>query len=334
MRRDLVTPDDSRDLLRAIGALLLGVGVLVLSVRKDDPSGFVENNGWGAWALFAVYLAAAVVLYGGAVATIRDTGGLRKWQAVASVFGLFFIPAALGNFVDAVGGSPDAPMNVCWIALVTAAFAFFAGIVAGVRFQILAGALAVLVGYLAFFDEVLSDGVFSDQDLLRGLLLAYAVVMVVVGIVLWRRDREGLWQASELLTAAGIAAVIATLVLSITGAFGNTIQDALTFGHGEGAGESPSPLWEVAGLLVSLFLICTAALIGTRGPVYIGAIGLILFAIVAGQDLDVDRKDRENGFFWWPFILLVLGAGAIGASLGGWSLDRKPRRWVRKVSGR
>ncbi len=333
--RDLVTPDDSRDLFRALGALLLGVGVLVLSVRKDNPSGFVENEGWGAWALFAVYLAAAVVLYGGAVATLRDTGGLRKWQAIASVFGLVFVPFALGNFVDAVGGDPSAPMNVCWIALVTAAFAGYAGIVAGVRFQLLAGALALLVGYLAFFDEVLTDGVFADNDVLRGLLLAYAIAMVAVGIVLWRRDREGLWQASELLTAAGIAAVIATLVLSISGSIGNTIQDALTFGGGEGAGESPSGLWDVAGLLVCLFLIVSAALIGTRGPVYIGAIGLILFAIVAGQDLDTDRSDRENGFFWWPFILLVLGAGAIGASLiGGASLDRRPRRWVRKVSGR
>jgi hypothetical protein len=335
MRRDLVTPDDSRDLFRALGALLLGVGVLVLSVRKDNPSGFVENDGWGAWALFAVYLAAATVLYGGAVASIRETGGLRKWQAIASVFGLLFVPFALGNFVDAVGGSPDAPMNVAWIAAVTAALGFYAGVVAGVRFQVLVGALALLVAYLAFFDEVLTDGVFSDNDLLRGLLLAYAVSMIAVGIVLWRRDREGLWQASELLTAAGIAAVVATLVLSLTGAFGNTIQDALTFGGGEGKGESPSGLWDVAGLLVCLFLICAGALIGTRGPVYVGGIGLVLFAFVAGQNLDADRDDRENGFFWWPFILLILGAGAVAASLlPEASLGRRPRRWVRKVSGR
>jgi hypothetical protein len=303
-------------------------------VRKDDPSGFVENEAWGAWALFAIYLAAAVVLYGGAVATIRDTGGLRKWQAIASVFGLAFVPFALGNFVDAVGGSPSAPMNVCWIALVTAAFAGYAGIVAGVRFQLLAGALALLVGYLAFFDEVLADGVFADTDLLRALLLAYAVAMVLVGIVLWRRDREGLWQASELLTAAGIAAVTATLVLTLTGSFKEGIESAFSLG-GDASGDSPSGLWDVGGLLVCLFLIVSAALIGTRGPVYVGAIGLVLFAVVVGQDLDADPNERENGFFWWPFILLVLGAGAIAASLlPEASLGRRPRRWVRKVSGR
>jgi len=332
--RDLVTPDDSRDLFRALGALLLGVGVLVLSVRKDGPSGFVENEGWGSWALFSVYLAAAVVLYGGAVATIRATGGLRKWQAIASVFGLVFVPFALSNLVDAVGGSPDAPMNVCWIAAVTAALGFYAGIVAGVRFQVLAGALAALVAYLSFFDEVLTDGVFADVNLLRGLLLAYAVVTVAVGIFLWRRDREGIWQFSELLTAAGIYAVAATLLLSLTGSIGESIQSAFALG-GDGGGESPSGLWDVAGLLVSLFLIVTAAWIGTRGPVYVGAIGLVLFAIVAGQDLNADPGDRENGFFWWPFILLVLGTGAILASLlPGVSLGRRPRRLVRKVSGR
>jgi len=307
----------------------------VLSVRKDDPSGFVENNAWGAWTLFAIYLAAAVVLYGGAVATVRDTGGLRKWQAIASVFGLAFVPFALGNFVDAVGGDPSAPMNVCWIALTTAAFAGYAGIVAGVRFQLLAGALALLVGYLAFFDEVLSDGVFADTDLLRALLLAYAVAMVAVGVLLWRRDREGLWQGSELLTAAGIAAVTATLVISLTGSIGQGFESAFSLGSDGGKGESPSGLWDVGGLLVCLFLIVGAALIGTRGPVYVGAIGLVLFAVVVGQDLDAAAKERENGFFWWPFILLILGAGAIGASLlPEASLGRRPRRWVRSVSGR
>jgi hypothetical protein len=189
--RDLVRPDDSRDLLRALGALLLGVGVLVLSVRKDDPSGFVENEGWGAWALLVVYLAAAVVLYGGAISTLRDTGGLRKWQGVASVFGLVFVPFGLSEVVDAVGGNPSAAMNVFWIALVTAGLAAYAGIVAGIRFHLLVGALALLVAYLAFFDEVLTDGVFEDLDLLRALLLGYAVAIVAAGIFLpVRRRRE------------------------------------------------------------------------------------------------------------------------------------------------
>jgi hypothetical protein len=335
--RDLVTPDDSRDFLRAIGALLLGVGVLVLSVRKDDPSGFVQNEGWSEVALFFVYLIAAVVLYGGAMASVRETGGLRKWQAVASVFGLLFIPVALGEFVDAVGGNSGATMNVFWIALVTAAFAGFAGVWAGVRFHILVGSLALLVAYLAFFDEVLSDGVFGDLETLRGLLIAYAIGILALGIFLWRRGgREGLWQFSETLTAAGIAAVGATLVISLTGPTAAGLEEAFSpFGGESSGGDDPTTLWDVAGLLVSLALIAFGALIGLRGPVYVGAIGLLLFALIAGQSLAAEPDDRENGFFWWPAILIGLGVASIGVSfISQATLGRRPKRWVRSLGGR
>jgi hypothetical protein len=333
--RDLVKPDDSRDMLRALGALLLGVGVLVLSVRKDDPSGFVENEGWGAWALLSAYLVAAVVLYGGAISTIRETGGLRKWQAIASVFGLLFVPFALSEFVDAVGGDPSTASNVAWIAAVTAALAAYAGLYGRVRFQLLVGALALLVAYLAVFDEILSDGVFEDLDLLRGLLIAYAVAMVVVGIVLWRRSRDGLWQGSELLTAAGIAAVIATLVISLTGPAAEGLANAIPFGGETKGGDDPTALWDVGGLLVCLALIVSGALIGLRGPVYVGAIGLVLFAVIVGQNLDADPKDRENGFFWWPALLIASGVVALGLSLvNAASLGNRPKQWVKNLGGK
>lgn len=341
--RDLVTPDDSRDLLRALGALLLGVGVLVLSVRKDNPSGFVENEGWSDVALFFIYLIAAVVLYGGAISTVRETGGLRPWQAIASVFGVLFVPLALSEFVSAVEGDPGASMNVVWIALVTAGVAGFAGLWAGVRFQLLVASLALLVAYLAFFDQVLTDGVFENLEVLRGLLIGYAAALVVAAIVVWRRYRafgwrrssDGLLYASELFTAAGIAAVVATLVISLTGPIGEGIANALPFGEAADKGDNPTALWDVGGLLVSLALILSAALIGIRGPVYIGAIGLVLFAVIAGQNLDASPDDRENGFFWWPALLLGLGAAAILASfLTEASLGRRPRRWVRKLGGR
>lgn len=333
--RNLVRPDDSRDFLRALGALLLGVGVLVLSVRKDDPTGFVENEGWSHVTLFFVYLAAAVVLYGGAMATIRETRSLQKWQAIASVFGILFVPLALSEFVSAVDGNPGASMNVVWIAGVTAALAALAGLWAGVRFQLLVGSLALLVAYLAFFDEVLTDGVFEDLDTLRGLLLGYAVALVLLAIPVWRSGRDGLVKASELLTAAGIAAVVGTLVISLTGPIGKGIAGAVPFGAETVGGDDPTTLWDVAGLLVSLFLISTAALIGTRGPVYIGGIGLLLFAFIAGQALAEDPGDRENGFFWWPFILLALGGVAILASFTkGASLGARPKQWVRSLGGK
>jgi hypothetical protein len=127
---------------------------------------------------------------------------------------------------------------------------------------------------------------------------------------------------------------VGTLVISLTGPAADGIANAFPFG-GEGkGGEDPTALWDIAGLLVSLALIVVGALIGLRGPVYIGAIGLVLFAIVVGQNLDADPKDRENGFFWWPAILLGVGVAAIGASfLGGASLGRRPKQWVKSLGG-
>jgi len=275
------------------------------------------------------------VLYGGAISTVRETGGLRRWQAIASVFGVLFVPLALSEFVSAVEGDPGVPMNVVWIAVVTAALAAFAGLWAGVRFQLLVGSIALLVAYLAFFDEVLADGVFESLETLRGLLIAYAVVLVGAAIFLWRRSRDGLVKASELFTAAGIAAVGATLVISLTAPIGEGIADAFPFGDREVGGDNPTALWDVGGLLVSLALIVSAVLIGTRGPVYVGAIGLLLFAVIVGQNLDAAAGERENGFFWWPFILLMLGAVAILASfLTEASLGRRPKRWVQRLGGK
>jgi hypothetical protein len=331
--RDLLAPDDARDALRAVGALLFGIGVFVLSARKDDPGGFVENDGWGHGALFFLYLLPVVLLYGGAVLTIRDTGGLRPWQAVASVLGLLFVPLALSEFVSLVDGDPSAPLNVTWIALATAACAAYAGLSAGVRFQLLAGSIALLVAYLAFWDELLSDGVFSDLGTLRGLLGLFAIALLAGGLFLWRRYQDGLWKASELLTGAGIAAVAATVGISLTGVLIEAVAGLFgAFGAEPAGGASPTAFWDLLGLLIAVGLILIGTLIGTRGPVYVGAIGLALFAFLVGGNYDADPADRTNGVGGWPILLLILGAAGIGLSLvREASLGGGPRRFVENL---
>jgi hypothetical protein len=326
--KELLRPDDTRDALRSLGALLFGVGILVLSVRKDGPTGFVNNDGWGDFPLFILYLIPAVVLYGGAVFTVDETRELRPWQSIGSVFGLLFIALALSQFVDLVGGNPSATLNVAWISLAVAALAFFAGIHAGVRFHFLAGGIALLITWLAVWDKILSDGAFGDLGTLRGLLGLFAILMLAAGYVLWRTQPKGLWMASELLTVAGISAVLATAVLSITREIAQ--QFASAFSEGQVAGGAGTTfIWDVVTLFVVLGLILIGTLIGTRGPVYIGAFGLILFAAIVGQDLDASVGDRENGFFGWPLVLLLLGILAIGMSFTrGVSLGDKPRRFI------
>ncbi|MGH2955982.1 MAG: hypothetical protein ACRDL6_03200 [Solirubrobacterales bacterium] len=334
--KELVKPDDSRDLLRAAGALLFGVGVLVLSVRKDEPVGFVGNEGWGHGALLILYLIAALILYGGAIATFRDTGELRKWQAIASVFGLLFVPMALGELVDILDGDPGASLNTAWIAAVTAGLAAYAGLHAGIRFQLLVGSIALLVAHLALWDKILSDGIFEHLGALRALLLAYAALLLAGGVALWRRAEYGLVHASELFTGAGIAAVLGTLVLSLSGPLVGAVSEGFAaFGvPGSDAGTDPSVLWDAVGLLVALALIVGGALIGTRGPVYVGAIGLLLFALIVGYNLDADPGDRENGLVGWPLILLVLGGVALVLSLvREASLGDRPKQLVDRIRG-
>jgi len=336
--RDLLAPDYTRDSLRKHGGLLLGLGVLMLIIRRDeDPGDFLT------FALFAVM---AVYLYG-SVFTTDATGGARPWQAVHSVFGLLFVPLALGELVDLIGdpGDQGNSLNVFWIFAVTAGLAFYAGAVKGIRFHLLAGAIATIVAWSALWNKLLGDeGIAGHFGTYRGLLGILAILLLGVGIYLWRRDDasrvtdtgveaagdQGLWKASELLTGAGIAAVLACSlgITSIAQAFGplglfefNVIETA---NH-----------WDVLLLLVSLGLVGLGSTIGVRGPVYIGAIGLALFLVIVGLDLNEGDEAQPDKVGLWPIILLVLGGLAVALSMvKESSLGDQPGRFRDQLRGR
>jgi hypothetical protein len=331
--RELLAPDDTRDVLRNLGGLLLGIGALMLFLRKDEE--------WGSFADFLVYAIPAVVLYGGAIASRFEIDRLRPWQAVLSVFGLFFVPLALGEFVDLIGDEGDSgnDLNIFWIFGVTAALGAFAALRAGIRFQLLAAAIAGLVSWMALWSKIL-DGLGDDLGVTRGLFGIYAIIMLVLAVVVWRADgratetdtavREGdvgLLRFSELFTAAGIAAVIAA-GLGITSAATLTPLpiDIPTFEAGI--------IWDTLLLLISLGLIVVGSWIGVRGPVYVGAIGLALFLFIAGLDLDDESPDPTK-VAGWPLILLVVGGLALAASLvKDVTLGDAPRRRLESLRGR
>jgi hypothetical protein len=305
-------PEDTRDLLRLAGGLVLGLGVLALAQRKEAD--------YGAAFFFFVYLVPAVLLFGGGVLTIRDTGGLRPWQAVFSVFGLIFVTLTLFQFVDMIGASPDAQFNVFWIFGVTAALAAYAGMEAGIRFQLLAASLAFLISFMAFWDKIVG---FADNDVLYRLaLLVVAGILFYAGMRVWQADRAGgMWKFSELLTGAGIAAVLAfgagiTSALSAVAASIPFLAEPIS---------SPNWYWDIALLLVSLALVGAGTLITLRGPVYVGAAGLFIFlSSIGGGGTNLV----------WPLALLVIGAGAILLSLRpDVTLGNRPRDLVKRVSG-
>jgi hypothetical protein len=336
---DLLKPDDTRDALRKIGGLLCGLGALMIYIRKG-PFLTVNPDQWAEFPIFLVLAVPAVVLYG-SVLTRPQTGELRPWQLVYSVFGLVFVFLALTQLVDVIGGNPNAQLNLFWISLATAGLAFYAGVVLGVRVQLLLGSILLILSWSALWDKLLSDGISANWGVYRGLLGLLAIGLLAGGLYMWRTNpggdevastattptREvGLWKASELLTGAGIAAVIGC-ALGIT-ALGNLNP----------LGGTP-PIqttngWDIMLLLVSLGLVAIGSQIGVRGPVYIGTIGLVLFLIIAGLDLN-SASPEPFKLGTWPWVLIVLGVIGIGLSfVREASLGDQPRRLIENLRGR
>jgi hypothetical protein len=291
--------------------------------------------------MFLVLATAAIYLYG-SILTKPRTGGLRPWQTVHSVFGLIFVPLALLQLVDMIGGNPSAELNLFWTFGATAALAFYAGFVAGVRVQVLFGAIAVIISWTALWNEILSDGIGAHWGIYRGLLGILSIGLLAGALYVWRTNPGGdevadsatepagdlgLWKASELLTGAGLAAVIACS-LGIT-ALGNL--------NPLGTGTPPietSNLWDILLLLISLGLVGIGSQIGTRGPVYVGGIGLLLFLVIVGLDLN-SAPPHPFKLGAWPWVLLILGLLGVGlSSTREASLGDQPRRFVQNLRGR
>jgi hypothetical protein len=328
-------PDDTRDALRNIGALLFGIGVLMLLFRK-----WAIADEYADGIVLIIFAIPAVLLYGGSVATQDATGGTRPWQGVWSVFGLIFVALTLFQLVATIDDTPDTSLNLFWIFAVVAGLGFYAGVARGVRFQLLAGSIALIVSWSELWNKILSDGIDAHFGVYRGLLGLLSIGLLAGALYIWRTNPGGderaasatgvsgepaLWKASELFTGAGISAVIACS-LGITSLFGlNPLVEPPVQPIDTNA------LWDILLLLVSLGLVGLGAQIGVRGPVYVGAIGLFLFLLIVGYDLDSDSPDPTN-LGLWPVVLIVLGAVGIGVSLvREASLGDAPRRFIENL---
>jgi hypothetical protein len=282
---------DRRDWLRLVGGVMLGAGALVLLIRKQ--------NDWSDWATFFALLIPSAVLFGLAIPP-RTRWGLQGWQAAFLVFATLLLLAALLQLVQAANGNPQNDLNLLWTFGVTGAVAVATSIGLRAPFQMLLGAVALLVAWLALWSKILDN---PSGDTVRWLLLVLAAIYLGVAVALARQRRP---QAADLITVAGVAAVLAG-ALSFAAAAQSSVGSQLS-----GTAPKPGQGWNLFLLVVSLTLIAYGSRASTRGPAYVGAAGLLGFIALTGIDLVSRLKgDEAGGVVGWPLILLVGGVLAL-----------------------
>jgi hypothetical protein len=313
----LLAPDEGRDLLRLKAGLAVGVGLLMVLIRKSDGS---LGNPWGDWGLFVVLLLTFAFLYGLGMVGRLSIDRYRPWAGVYLVFGVIVSPLLLAQFVNAASGDPGAGLNVFWIFLVTAGLAVAASVLAGARYALLLASLALIVSWSALWDKILSNGLAAHLGLYRGLLLILAALLLVGAFVVAALDRSPdraapaagrlplslQAPASDLITGAAVAAVIAgSLSFTKIIALGNPFISLPT--------ADSSLLWELVLLVVAVAAVGYGAWAGVRGPTYVGGIGLFSFLLIAG--LDVNDSTPSGSIAGWPLVLVILGLAGFAASL-------------------
>src|SRR4051794_18799972 len=329
---DSYTAPDRRDWLKLAGGMMFGAGVIVLLARKGQD--------WSDWAIFAVLLIGALILLGlGAVQRAGEE--LGGWRTGFLVFGTLLLLASFLQLVNAADGRPGAPLNIAWTFGLAGAVAVITSLVLRAHVQMLVGALFGLIAWLGLWTKILDN---PSGDTVRWLLIVLAVIYIVVAFLL-SRARPGpagyggpaptapgapgapgapafarapgathAAQASDLITVAGIAAVLAAII-SLAGA----AQSVISSGGGSPGGlpggvPKPGQGWNVFLLVVSLVLIAYSSRGATRGPGYVGAVGLAGFIGLTGLDL-VNRFNghESGGVVGWPLILLIGGGILIAA---------------------
>jgi hypothetical protein len=94
-------------------------------------------------------------------------------------------------------------------------------------------------------------------------------------------------------------------------------------------------VWDILLLVISLGLVGIGATIGTRGPVYVGAIGLFLWLFIVGLDLNEGAEARPDELGLWPIILLALGGlFVVLSAVKESSLGDQPSQTVKKLRGK
>src|SRR4051794_18005583 len=288
---------DIGEWLRLLGGLLFAAGAVVLAFRKSSD--------WSNWAIFLVFLVATVVLYGAARLGARGLVALQAWESAFYTFAILLLPITLATLVAAIDDSADGRLNAFWILGASAAVAALTALRRGAWWQMLIAGLYAIGAWVALWSKILDN---PSADTIRWLLIAFAAILLVGAAALARDARP---QAADLVTAAGISAVLAG-ALGLAG-----LSSGAAGVSGLVSDNTPKPTqgWNVFLLIVSLALIVYAARSVTRGPGYVGAIGFTIFIGLTGANVVARLKgDEADNMAGGPLALLPRGGAPLAAS--------------------
>jgi hypothetical protein len=311
-----IQPDPLGDWLRMLGGVLLALGAAILFARK--------GNDWAAFPLLIVVAVPCAVVFGLGALGALATGEVARWHAVLMVAGVLLSILAFGQLWDTVGVNDETSGFGFLIFACVAALAAFASFGVGAAYQALLAALAGIAAWLFFVDMILDD---PGVTAFRWLLLVLAVIYAAAAFALRQSDAP---QAPELVTAAGIAAVLVGIIGVLAGS-GEAIG-ALFFGDSPVGTEGQSFIWDLWLLLISLGLVAYGAVAHARGPAYVGFVGLLAFGIFQGAEVNalLEGDEPDSSFVGWPLILLLIGAAGLAAGAMG---RRPPSAGARVPTG-
>jgi hypothetical protein len=287
---ELLRPPPHRGPLIAAGAVVLATGVAVAELRLE-----------GAAAAHVLLLGApaALILALGAQAP-NEEGRPPAYQSVLLVTGLLLLYGALLRLADALGADFDAlPTGaLVWTGILECAAALWLAIKRRSAVCLFIAAIAAGIALLSAFDWIFDPGTFTAS---RWILLAIAIGLTLASLAL----RAGAPRHAEMLVDG---AALAILVIGLQALFVWVIGEVALF-----ASASLLPnFWELILVGAGCGLVAYGAVDRAPGPAWLGVANLATFALLTGLESD-------ETLYWWPLVLIALGAGAMIAGL-------RPRR--------
>ena len=183
------------------------------------------------------------------------------------------------------------PRTITWTGLLVAGASAFAAVRTRSAICLLIGVIALGVALVNGLEWIFDPDGFTAS---RWLLLVLAAALVIGSLAL----RAGAPRQSELLI---VGAGLATLAIAVQALW-------VTLLGFEGRDEILSGFWELVVLAAAFGLLAYSAVDRAPGPAWLGAANLAAFIACAWVA-------EDNTLYWWPLLLIVVGAVALIAGL-------------------